>query len=90
MLEQSEKDRIAQKLQELYNPNAIGEIEKYPPQGHYFVTLYFNAENSVTVENRYNNTIEKFGPKIYDFTISNVSKVGNELNISVRVEKQNI
>lgn len=87
---ESEKDKISHALHELYDPNSVGQIEKYPPHGEYFVSLYFDAEfYSIKVTNRYNHPIgENEDRFLCDFELSNMNKVGNELNITVKITKQ--
>jgi hypothetical protein len=85
----SEKEKIINKMHERYNPDSIGQIEKYPPHGDYFVTLYHKDNYSVKVSNWYNVTIgERPHRFLVDFEISNINKVGNELKITLKVTKQ--
>jgi hypothetical protein len=86
----SEKDTIIQAISELYNPNSIGQIEKYPPHGEYFVTLYFDTDNyNIKISNRYNHPVIK-EPKtvLCNFEISNMNKVGNELTVMIKITRQ--
>jgi hypothetical protein len=78
------KESIAEKLSVRYNPEAIGEIEKYPPKGEYFVTLYF-GNDSFTMANYYNVKIDG---KLYDFEISNIAKAIDETNVTVKINVQ--
>lgn len=87
---EKEKNKIANKLSELYDPNSIGQIEKYPPYGQYMVSLYFDTDTyNIKISNRYNHPIgendERF---LCDFEISNMNKVGKDLNVTVKVTKQ--
>jgi len=87
---ENEKDKIANEIHELYDPNAVGVIEKYPPHGEYFVCLYFDTETySIKTSNRYNHPIgENEDRFLCNFELSNMNKVGNELNLTVKVTKQ--
>lgn len=91
-ISETEKDKIASKMDELYNPNAIGQIEKYPPNSEHFVTLYFSSDKSFTLSNRYNVPIErKENPEndlLCNFEVSNIAKSYDEINITVKVTKQ--
>lgn len=93
-ISESEKEQISNALFDLYDPESIGEIEKYPPYGEYYVSLYFNLETySIKATNRYNHTISKDyeNPEnvlMCDFELSNMNKVGNELTLTVKVTKQ--
>ena len=87
---ESEKDKISHALHDLYDPNSIGQIEKYPPYGEFFVSLYFNADSySIKVTNRYNHPIGENEDKfLCNFELSNMHKMGNELIITVKITKQ--
>lgn len=86
-----EKEEISDRMFELYDPDSIGQIEKYPPHGEYHVTLYYNAELfSIGVSNRYNHPVDKDNDRfLCDFELSNMHKAGNELAITLKVTKQN-
>jgi hypothetical protein len=93
-ISEQEKDNIAKSLSDLYNPKSVGNIEKYPPHGEYFVSLYYDTDiYSIKISNRYNHTISKDNDNpsndlICDFELSNMNKVGNDLNVTVKVTKQ--
>jgi len=76
------KESIVEKLSEKYNPKSIGEIEKYPPMGNNYVTLYFS--DSFTVSNRYNIKIKQ---NHYHFEISNISHTNDESMVTIRITK---
>jgi len=80
----SEKDKVLEKLSKRYNFVSIGTIEKYSPYRYYFVTLYFEDKN-FTISNRFNVSIDD---NLYNFTISNIAKVSNETNVTIRITKQ--
>lgn len=77
------KKKISRKLYNEHNPKSIGQIEKYPPYGEFRVTLYF--ETSFTVNNLYNVEIEN---EEFNFLISNITHVGDESMVTVKIEKQ--
>lgn len=77
------KEKVVEKLFERYNPESIGQLEKYPPNHDWFVTLYF--EGIFTMTNYYN---VKVGNGVYDFLISNIAKTSDETMVSVKVNKQ--
>lgn len=86
-----EKEKIVNSLHELYDPNSIGQIEKYPPHGEYFVSLDFYTDTyGIKISNRYNHPIDEFDEDRFlcDFELSNMNKVGNILHITVKVTKQ--
>lgn len=86
-----EKDKISDRIFELYDPVSIGQIEKYPPHGEYYVSLYFAADSfSIELSNRYNHPIDEDEDRfLCDFELSNMHKVGDELAVTLKVTKQN-
>lgn len=96
-IEDNEREKIVQELQERYNPSAIGELEKYPPKGEYFVTLYYDEVNdrTFTLSNRYNVSIRKdrkdpSNDLLCNFELSNIAKISDEIKITMKVTKQNL
>lgn len=83
-ISESEKEQVSKELWERYDPVTIGQINKLPPFNHYFVTLYFEDLN-FTAKCHFNISIEE---SVYDFTISNMAKVENETNVTIRITKQ--
>lgn len=77
------KEKVVNELFERHNPESIGQLEKYPPNYDWFVTLYFKG--NFTMNNYYNINV---GNGMYDFLISNVSKVNDETMVTVKVNKQ--
>jgi len=87
-ISEKQKEVIKSRLYDLYNPTSIGQIERYPPYGEYFVTLYFE-KHSFRFSNRYNYQIDDFAKgNLCDFEISNINKVGNEVNVTIKVTMQ--
>lgn len=83
-LTQEEKEEITEVLHNEYNPTFSGQIERYPPEWVYFVTLYYENEFSFAVENRYNVDI---AGNTYDILMSNTHKAGKDIGVTVKIQE---